>query len=319
MAERVNAPDRARWPALRLARVLLFAAACCTIAGASIADQGSHCEFGRIDPQGAEVEGAWNGMTSDYGPGRALLDAYDPASPTPDTFHTLLNRPAPALTRVCNGHMSNTLTLEVSPLAGDPPLKVHLDSLGCVDLIASRVTAAVTRCLLCGDLALPRYPSTVTCTNSGGPPPPARMVSAVYGLRQSHDLERIASQPWVTAGTRFSLPLDEINHPILISARKVRLEVCLDTEFLTTIEVHAERLGPPTISEGFGEGCRIVEGRQLWLRPHRLSMAQVNTVIVPNRYGPPISVLFPSIVPPVDLNAGRYVRGRYRILEIRPD
>lgn len=311
--------DSVRQRTLQFWRQLFVAGICSVFAGTCVADPGSDCEFRRIDPQGAEVDGAWNGMTPEFGPGHALLDIYNPTSPTADTFHAVLNRPAPALARLCNGHMSNTVTLDVRPLPSDPPLKVYLDSLGCVDLIASKATAAVTRCPFCGDLELPKYSSTITCANTAAAPPPARTISALYGVRQSDHLGNLASQPWITAATRFSLPLDETNHPILISARKVRMELCLDTDFLTTIEVHADRLGPATTSEGFSSGCTVIEGRQLWLRPHRISMAQVNTVLVPNRYGPPIAVLFPSIVPRVDLNAGSYIRGRYRILEIRPD
>lgn len=302
-----------------MSRLLAMVAVCSSVTGTGIADPGSNCEFGRIDPQGAEVDGAWNGMTPEFGSGHALLDIYNPAAPTADTLHAPLNRPAPTLARLCNGHMSNTLTLEVSPLPGDPPLKVYLDSLGCLDLIASKATVAVTRCPLCSDLELPKYPSTIACANTAAVPPPARTISALYGLRQAEDLKDISSQPWIGAATRFSLPLDEVNHPILVSARKVRMELCLDTEVLTTIQVHEKRLGPPTISEGFSIGCKVIEGRQLWLRPHRLSMARLNVITLPNRYGPPIALPFPSDVQNVDMNAGRYVRGRYRILEIKPD
>lgn len=100
---------------MAFAGVLLLVTSCSILAaGTGGSDPGSDCEFAGIDPQEAEVEGAWNGMTAEFGPGHALLDVYNPAFPTADTFHALLNRPAPALTRLCNGHMSNTLTLDVS-------------------------------------------------------------------------------------------------------------------------------------------------------------------------------------------------------------
>jgi hypothetical protein len=45
----------------------------------------------------------------------------------------------------------------------------------------------------------------------------------------------------------------------------------------------------------------------------------LNVITLPNRYGPPIALPFPSNVAKIELNEGRYIRGRYRILEIRPD
>lgn len=300
-------------------RTLALIAACALTAGDGMAGDAGGCEFDSIDPQGAEVLGAWNGMTRQYGQGFALLDTYDPAAPSEDTIHVPLNNPAPALARVCNGHMSNTLTMDVSLLPGDAPTKVYLDSLGCVDLIAAKVTVAVARCPLCVDLQLPKYSSRVVCRNPDVQAPPARTISALYGLRQTKELDGSSSQPWVVASTRFSLPLDEVNHPILVGARRVRMELCLDTEWLTTVEVHGKRDGPPVASEGLVTGCKVVEGRQIWLRPRRQAIGQLNTVTVPNRYGPPIVVPFPSNVPSIDVNAGRYIRGRYRILEIRPD
>lgn len=288
-------------------------------AGNGLADDLGGCEFDGIDPQGAEVLGAWNGMTRQYGRGFALLDTYDPAAPSEDTIHVPLDNPAPALARVCNGHMSNTLTMEVNLLPGDTPTLVYLDSLGCVDLIASKVTVAVARCPLCIDLQLPRYPSRIVCRNPDVPAPPARTISALYGLRKTQELGGSSSQPWVRDGTRFSLPLDEVNHPILVSARRVRMELCLDTESLITVEVHGKPGSPPIVSEGMVSGCKVLEGKQIWLRPRRQAVGQLNTVTVPNRYGPPIVVPFPSNVPSIDVNSGRYIRGRYRILEIRSD
>jgi hypothetical protein len=284
-----------------------------------MADDPADCAFDGIDPQGAEVLGAWNGLTRQYGRGFALPDTYDPAAPSKDTLHEPLNYAAPALARVCNGYMSNTLTMEVSLLPGDPPRKVHLDSLGCMDLIAAKLTVAVTRCPLCGDVQLPKFSSKVVCENPASQAPPARTVSALYGLQQTRELGGPSAQPWVSNSTRFSLPLDEVNHPILVSARRVRMELCLDTESLVTVEVHGERDGPPLVSEGLVTGCKVFEGRQIWIRPHRQAVGQLNVITLPNRYGPPIALPFPSNVAKIELNEGRYIRGRYRILEIRPD
>lgn len=304
---------------LSFAGVLAVVVACTIFANNGTADDAIACEFGGIDPQGAEVVGAWNGMTRQYGKGFALLDTYDPAFPSEDTLHVPLDNPAPALARICNGHMSNTLTMDVSLLPGDTPTKIYLDSLGCTDVIASKVTVAVTRCPFCGDVQLPKYSSKVVCENPNSQAPPTRTISALYGLRQTKDLDGRTSPPWVAAGTRFSLPLDEVNHPVLVSARTVRMELCLDTESLITVEVYGKRDKPPVVSEGLVAGCKVLEGKEIWLRPRRQTIGRLNTVTVPNRYGPPIIVPFPSNVPSIDVNTGRYIRAQYRILEIRPD
>lgn len=302
-----------------IARALALVAVCTLATGHGMADDLTGCEFDGIDPQGAEVLGAWNGMTRQYGQGYALLDIFDPASPTENTLHAPLDSTTPALARVCNGHMSNTLTMDVSLLPGDPARKVYLDSLGCIDLIASKVTIAVTRCPLCGDIQLPKYSSRIVCGNADSQAQPARTISALYGLQQTRELAAPSAPPWVSNSTRFSLPLDEVNHPILVSARRVRMELCLDTESLITVEVHRERDGPPHLSEGLVTGCKVFEGRQIWIRPHRQAVGQLNVITLPNRYGPPIALPFPSNVAKIELNEGRYIRGRYRILEIRPD